>query len=125
MAITHTIGLTFAKDGSNVTQFSSSESWDGEINLDVTIAPAASNFSVICPISATNVKSVMIVATAAMTVVTKNGASTVDTFNFQANKPLLWQSGFPGSNPFTGDVTTLSVTSTPGGNLKVCILENV
>lgn len=125
MAITHTIGLTFAKDGSSVTQFSSSESWDGEINLDVTIAANASNFSVICPISATNVKSVLIVATAAMTVVTKNGATTVDTFTFAANKPLLWQSGFPNSNPLTGDATTLSVTSTPGGNLKVCILENV
>lgn len=125
MAITHTIGLTFAKDGSSVTQFSSSESWDGEINLDVTIAANASNFTVICPISSTNVKSVMVVASAAMTVVTKNGATVVDTFNFVANKPLLWQSGFPTTCPLSGDATTLSVTSTPGGSLKVCILENV
>lgn len=125
MAITHTVAYNFSKDGSAVTNFSSSESQDGEINLDVTIAPGASSFSVICPVSQTVVKSIFINCDANMTVVTKNGATTVDTFTFVANKPLIWQNGFPTTCPFTADFTTLSVSSTAGGNLKVCILENV
>lgn len=125
MAITHTVGYNFSKDGSAVTSFSSSESQDGEVNLDVTIAAGASAFSVLCHVTQTAVKSIFINCDAAMTVVTKNGASTVDTFTFVANKPLIWQNGFPTSCPFTADFTTLAVTSTAGGNLKVCVLENV
>lgn len=125
MAITHTVAYNFSKDGSAVTSFSSSESQDGEINLDVTIAPGASSFSVICPVTQAVVKSIFINCDANMTVVTKNGASAVDTFTFVANKPLIWQVGFPTTCPFTADFTTLAVSSTAGGNLKVCILENV
>ncbi len=125
MAITHTVAYNFSKDGSALTSFSSSESQDGEVNLDVTIAAAASNFSVICPITLSAVKSIFINCEADMTVVTKNGATTVNTFTFLANKPLIWQIGFPTAIPFGGDFTTLAVTSTAGGNLKVCILENV
>lgn len=125
MAITHTVAYNFSKDGSALTSFSSSESQDGEINLDVTIAAGASAFSIICPITQTAAKSIFINCDANMTVVTKNGATTVDTFTFVANKPLIWQVGFPTTCPFTADFTTLAVSSTAGGNLKVCILENV
>jgi hypothetical protein len=125
MAITHTVAYNFSKDGSAVTSFSSSESQDGEINLDVTIAAGASAFSVICPITQTVVKSIFINCDADMTVLTKNGAATVNTFTFLANKPLIWQVGFPTTCPFTADFTTLAVSSSAGGNLKVCILENV
>ena len=125
MAITHTVAYNFIKDGSAVASFSSSESQDGEINLDVTIAAGASAFSIICPVTQTAVKSIFINCDADMTVVTKNGATTVNTFTFVANKPLIWQVGFPTTIPFSGDFTTLAVSSSPGGNLKACILENV
>ena len=125
MAITHTVAYNFSKDGSALTSFSSSESQDGEINLDVTIAAGASAFSVLCPITQTVVKSIFINCSADMTVVTKNGATTVNTFTFVANKPLIWQVGFPTAIPFSADFTTLAVSSSTGGNLTVCILENV
>jgi|688.fasta_scaffold313952_2 hypothetical protein len=125
MAITHTVAYNFSKDGSALTSFTSSESQDGEINLDVTIAAGASAFSVLCPITQTAVKSIFINCDADMTVVTKNGATTVNTFTFVGNKPLIWQVGFPTTIPFSGDFTTLAVSSSTGGNMKVCILENV
>lgn len=126
MAITHTAGITFSSNNGSPTVFSVSQAADGELNLDVVIAPAASNFSIVCPVTASLVKSVLIYADAAMTVVTKNsGGTTVNTFTMSANKPLFWQYGFPTSCPITGDCATLSVTSTPGGNLRVSILEDV
>jgi hypothetical protein len=126
MAITHTAGITFSSNNGSPTVFSVSQSADGEINLDVVIAAAASNFSVVCPVTASLVKSVLIYSDAAMTVLTKNsGGTTVNTFTMVANKPLLWQFGFPTTCPITGDFATLSVTSTPGGNLRVSILEDV
>jgi hypothetical protein len=125
MAITHTVAYNFSKDGSSVTSFSSSESQDGEINLDVIIAPGASAFSVLCHVTQSVTKSIFIQCDANMTVITKNGATTVDTFTFLANKPLIWQVGFPTTCPFTADFTTFAVSSSAGGNLKVCILENV
>jgi hypothetical protein len=126
MAITHTAGITFSSNNGSPTVFSISQAADGEINLDVVIAAAASNFSIVCPISSSLVKSVLIYADAAMTVLTKNsGGTTVNTFTMVANKPLLWQFGFPTACPITGDCATLSVTSTPGGNLRVSVLEDV
>jgi hypothetical protein len=34
-----------------------------------------------------------------------------------ANKPLLWQDGYPVSCPITGDCATFEVTTTPGCTL--------
>jgi hypothetical protein len=125
MAISHTAGISFSANNGTPTSFTVTQSSDGEINLDVTIAAAASSFAVVCAIDASQVKSILMYSDAAMTVVTKNGASTVDTFTLVANKPLFWQNGMPTSCPITGDCTTLSVTSTPGGNLKLYVLEDV
>ena len=80
MAITHTAGITFSSNNGSPTVFSISQAADGEINLDVVIAAAASSFSVVCPITSSLVKSVLIYADAAMTVLTKNsGGTTVNT----------------------------------------------
>jgi len=126
MAITHTAGITFSANNGTPATFQASQSADGEVNLDVTIAAAASNFVVVCPIDASQVKSILMYADAAMTVVTKSsGGSTVDTFTLVANKPLFWQFGFPTNCPVTNDCATLQVTSTPGGNLKLFVLEDV
>ena len=125
MALTHTAGITFSANNGTPASFSVAQSADGEVNLDVVIAPAASSFSVTCPLTATLVKSILMYSDAAMTVLTKNGATTVNTFNLTANKPLFWQTGMPTSNPITGDCLTLSVSSTPGGNLKLYVLEDV
>lgn len=125
MAITHNAGISFSANNGTPTSFTVTQSADGEVNLDVTIAPAASNFAVVCPIDASQVKSILMYSDAAMTVVTKNGATTVDTFTLSANKPLFWQFGMPINSPITGDCTALAVTSTPGGTLKLFVLEDV
>jgi hypothetical protein len=126
MAINHSIGIVFSNSGGPNQQFTSTQTADGSSAAEVVIAPGASAFAVIFPIDASQVKSVVMWADAAMTVLTKNsGGSTVNTFALVANKPLIWQDGFPTTNPITGDCATLAVSSTPGGNLYVYVLEDV
>lgn len=125
MALSHSIGINISGSGTPSANFVAEQSADGSANYQVVIAAAASNFAVVCPIKASLVKSVIMWADAAMTVVTKSGASTVNTFALVANKPLIWQYGYPVSCPITGDCDTLAVTSTPGGNLNISVLEDV
>lgn len=125
MPLSHSIGINLSGTGTASASFVAEQTADGSANYQVVIAPAASNFSIVCPIKASVVKSIVMYADAAMTVVTKSGASTVNTFALVANKPLIWQTGYPVTCPITGDCDTLSVTSTPGGNLNLSLLEDV
>jgi hypothetical protein len=126
MALSHSVGITFSNSGGPAQNFTASQTADGSSAAEVVIAPAASGFAVIFPIDASQVKSIVMWADAAMTVLTKNsGGSTVNTFALVANKPLIWQDGFPTTNPITNDCATLAVSSTPGGNLYVYVLEDV
>lgn len=126
MAISHNVGFVFSNSGGPNVQFTANQIADGQSSAEVVIAPGASAFSVIFPIDASQVKSIVMWADAAMTVLTKSsGGSTVNTFTLAANKPLIWQDGFPTTNPITGDCATLAVSSTPGGNLYIYVLEDV
>lgn len=125
MALSHNVGITFSNSGGPNHNFTASQTADGSSAAEVVIAPGASSFQVIFPIDASQVRSVIMWADATMTVLTKNGGSTVDTFSLLANKPLLWQTGFPTSSPITGDCSHFHVSSTPGGNLYVYVLEDV
>ena len=119
------VGITFSNSGGPALNFTASQTADGASAAEVVIAPGASLFQVIFPIDASQVKSIVMWADAAMTVLTKNGGATVNTFALVANKPLIWQDGFPTTNPITGDCSHLHVSSTPGGNLYVYVLEDV
>lgn len=124
MAFSHAVATVFSQNSGAAQQFSNTVTGDGESNVDVVIAAAASNFSVVCPVDVTNLKSAVIWTDAAMTVVTKDsGGSTIDTFVFVANNPLLWNEDSPYASPFSAtDIATLSVSSTPGGNLHAYFL---
>ena len=125
MPLSHSIGINLSGTGTASANFVAEQTADGSANYQVVIAPAASAFTVICPIDASQVRSIVMFSDAAMTVLTKSGASTVNTFALVANKPLIWQTGYPVTCPITGDCDTLSVTSTPGGNLNLSLLEDV
>lgn len=100
---------------------------DANIELNLTIAPAASSAETDVAIVSTNLQAFYICATAAMTVVCKSGTggsgTTEATFTLVANVPQFWVTG-NGSNPFGGNVGQLLVTSTPGGTLNVRALLN-
>lgn len=125
MPITHAFNISLTENGTPVNSVVSSYSADGSTRREIVIAPAASNFSVVCAIKAASLKSIIMWADAAMTVLTKSAVpATVNTFNLVANKPLIWQQDMPTSNPITGDCVTLAVTSTPGGNLYIYFEED-
>lgn len=126
MAFSHLISYGVSVNGATPTTFNSSQTFDGQVSIQVAVPAASSNFSIICPIDASQLKSVVLWADAACTVVTKtSGGSTVDTFTFTADKPLLWQYGFPTSCPITGDCATIEVTTTPGCTLTGYFGEDV
>lgn len=119
MSFSHLINYGVSINGGTPTSFNSSQTFDGQFALEVAVPAASTNFSIICPVDASQLKSVVMWSDAACTVVAKaSGGSTVDTFTFVANKPLLWQFGFPTSCPVTGDYATLEVTTTPGCTLS-------
>ena len=119
MAFNHNVTYSFSANGAQPNIFASSQTFDGQFSLEVAVPAASSNFSIICPVDSSQLKSVVMWSDAACTVVAKaSGGSTVDTFTFVANKPLLWQFGFPTSCPVTGDYATLEVTTTPGCTLS-------
>jgi hypothetical protein len=114
MSFSHLISYGVSVNGTSPTTFNSSQTFDGQFALEVAVPAASTNFSIICPVDASQVKSVVMWASADCTVVCKaSGGSTVNTFVFTADKPLIWQFGFPTSNPVTGDYATLEVTCTP------------
>ena len=114
MSFSHLISYGVSINGTSPTTFNSSQTFDGQFALEVAVPAASTNFSIICPVDASQVKSVVMWASAACTVVCKDGAgATVNTFVFTADKPLIWQFGFPTSNPVTGDYATIEVTCTP------------
>ena len=125
MAITHSFIINFQSDNGTSQSLTTTQTNDGALTASVVIPAASSNLQVIFPLTATLVRSVLMWTDAAMTVVNKNGASTVNTFTMVASKPLIWQTGFPYTNPITGDFTHLHVTSTPGGNLYIQVLEDI
>lgn len=123
----HTFSIAFADDeNTTATTYTSTQSGDGQTNLDVTIPSGSSNFLISCPIDISEVKSVLINSDINATLVFKSGASTVQSVTFSGSKPLLFQNGFPTSNPLTGDFTHISVTSATGEmNLKAYFLIDV
>jgi hypothetical protein len=114
MAFSHLISYGVSVNNAAPSSFNSSQTFDGQVSIQVAVPAASSNFSIICPIDASQLKSVVLWADGDCTVVTKNsGGSTVDTFTFTTDKPLLWQYGYPTSCPITGDCATIEVTCTP------------
>lgn len=126
MAFSHQLTFGVSVNSSTPTSFTSSQTFDGQVSVQVDVPAASSNFSIICPLDASQIKSVILWSTAAATVVTKtSGGATVDTFVMTADKPLLWQFGYPTSCPITGDCATLEVTTTPGCTLTGYFGEDV
>lgn len=125
MALSHNFIINFQNDGGAIQNFTANQTSDGALSASVVIPPSSSNFQIVFPLTASLVKSVILWTDATMIVLTKSGGSTVNTFNMVANKPLIWQFGFPVSCPITGDCSHLHVTSTPGGNLKAYVLEDI
>ena len=115
MAFSHALTFGVSVNNGTPSTFSSTQTFDGQVSIAVDVPAASSNFSIICPLSSSTIKSVVLWCDAAATAVFKtSGGVTTDTFVFTANKPLLWQLGYPTSCPITANCATVEVTTTPG-----------
>lgn len=123
----HTFSLAFTDDeNTSATVYASTQSGDGQTNIDVLIPSGQSNYPVAVNIDISEVKGVLINSDIDATLLFKYGGATVQTMVFSGNKPLLWQAGFPNTNPITGDFTGVIVSSTTGEmKLKAFFLQNV
>ncbi len=125
MSLTHTITKTFiSNDG---VSFSASVASSGglEVNVDETIAGSSTDLAVAFACDVSQLKSLFILATAAMTIETNSGSASDNTITLAANVPFSWtnQDGLDlrdtGETAITTDIASLFVTSSAGGSLKI------
>lgn len=98
-----------------------------EVNLDETIPPSSTNLTIALTLDVSAVKSVYLLADAAMTVKTNSTSAPDKTITLAANEPVEWVTG---DNTAVGDacpwgavdVTVIYVTSSAGGQLVACNL---
>ena len=124
----HTFSIAFSDDVTTTpTTYSATQTGDGQTNLDVLAASGVTNFNIACTMDVSEVKSVLINSDVTATGVFKSGSNVVQTMLFTANKPLLWQSAFPQSNPITGDFTSITISGTRYEDLsfKAYFLQDV
>lgn len=115
MSFSHTITYNFSNNGGPSTLFTATNTFDGEVSVNVDVPASSTNFSIVCPVNTTLLQSLVLWTSAACTIVTKDsGGATLNTLTFgAANQPLIWNVSSPGSNPLTGTIATLEVTCTP------------
>lgn len=126
MAFSHLITYGVSVNSGTPVNFTSSQTFDGQVSIQVDVPASSTNFSIVCPVTSSLLQSVVLWADAACTIVTKDsGGTTVDTFSMTANKPLLWQTGFPTSCPITGNFATMEVTCVSAVTVTGYFGENV
>lgn len=88
--------------------------------IDETIPASQTDLAVTWAFTKTKLKSIYIVASAAMTLETNSSSAPADTITLTANVPVVWDSTQTFiANPFAGNVTSLFVTTTAGGLLQI------
>lgn len=122
---THTITKLFSSD-SGVSFSSAIASTGGlEINVDEAIPALSSDLAVAFTADVSQLKSLYIVGSAAMTIETNDGGSPINTITLAANVPFVWTSQDSldlrdtAETAITTDITALYLTSTGGGSLKI------
>ena len=107
-------------------------SGDSNLELNLTIAPSASeaetDMAVVATSGSAGVQSLFFLASAAMTVHCNSVAggyvsgNNVLTLTLAAGVPYFWITG-NGTSPVTSSFAAIYVVSTPGGTLQIRILQ--
>jgi len=127
MAITYTMGYSWASGGSTLSH-SMSFSEDGSLSRDVEIPIAGTDREVVCVIDTSELMVFYMEADGDLTVETNDGTTPQETFLLEADKPLVWTEDcyFPVLDLFLGDVTSIFCTNLGAEivNFKVRALFN-
>ena len=117
---THNINLDWSNGNESLSRKVTITA-DGEANVVVAVADAASDLAVNIAIDFSALKLLYLVSDQDLTVETNDGTTPDDTLTLKAGKPLLWfeDSGF--SNPLSADVTSLHVTNASGTDATLTV----
>lgn len=100
------------------------QSGSGLVTLSETIAALAADVQHALVIDVSAIKALRILATGAMTIETNSTSSPGQTIVLVADRPYVWNNGDLSACPLTVDVTTIYVSSTPGGQLDIeCLYD--
>ncbi len=110
MAISHTLTLSWARNGESISQTVTIEN-EAENNRDVTVAQNVTDQLVNLNIDVSELKLLYLHCDKAIQIQTNDGSSPDNTLTLAANKPLVWYTGCGLTNPLTVDVTKFYLTT--------------
>lgn len=121
----HTWGTTFKSGADSVSVPTEIVEASGEAALDEDVAANATNVQHTLAIDVSALKSLMMIATTAMTLKTNNSVTPADTISLLANQVFRWTTNSGTPNPFASgtDVTSVFVTNgAAAGALRIFAL---
>lgn len=111
-------------DGAAIISVSETVTSGSAVVIDETIPPSSTDLVVACAFVRAKVKSFFLTADAVMTVKTYNSVTLEETISLTAGQAMQWTladaSLLP--LPFAADVTSIKVTSSAGGVLRLRVI---
>lgn len=122
----HNIDFTWSR-GSNstdqtlqrVSKTADSEIIIGDADSPLTVPGSTTDMQVDVAIDVSQLKSLYIKSSTALTIETNSGSAADDTLTLVANEPLVWWDGCGWSCPLTVDVTGMFLTKAGAGDANV------
>jgi hypothetical protein len=108
---THTIGTTYKTDSGTVASPVATYTNSAQAGVNTTIAPSTTNHELDIEFLHTEVWSIVLFASGALTIKTNSTTTPGDTITLSAGQALIWAHDYVADNPFTADVTKLYVTN--------------
>ena len=123
---THQITQSYSTPGGALTGVTAVTA-DSELNIDLTLAPSATNVLVACVITRANIKSIGLYCTGDATIKVNSSGAPTDTIVLVAAAPNICPTQATAATLFAGtaSITALYVSSTAGGTFSLrAILDN-
>jgi hypothetical protein len=127
MAQTHTWGTTFKSGADSVSVPTETVTASGEAIVDETVAANADGVLHVIHIDVSALKSLMILASKAMTLKSNSDSDPDDTLTLAANQLLRWTSNSGLECPLSADVTSGFYVDNGAaeGTLKIFALQDI
>lgn len=130
MPFTHTHAVTFSSRGAILSSTSESVSADSEVAFDGTAVGSGTNSGVTeidLAFTRANVKSLIILASAALSLKTNSSGAPDQTMLLAAGRPVVWKNTDQGACPIEDDITALFAVNASGTacTLLISILVDV
>ena len=118
MSFSHVLTIQINNNG---TVVGSSQTITGgaEANLDEPIPQDSTDLEILYSLDVSQIKSIVILADQAMTLKTNSSSVPDETLSLLANDPYEWHTGSLHTNLLATDITSLFMTNTTAGTLKI------